>query len=918
MQKKVLLLLFLFLSFFSFSQNAIRFKGKIIDENTQLPVEFATVYLSSAKDSTLIDYTITNKKGDFDLNVKKNSEIVFLKVSMVGYQDFKQELSEVSESRDFGAIHIIEAPESLDEVIIKVEAPPIRIKADTLEFNAASFKVRPDSNVETLLKQLPGVEIETDGKITVNGKEVNQILVNGKPFFDKDGKIALQSLPSEIIKKVQVTDTKSKKEEISGRKASSDNASINLTIDEEKNKGFFGKFMGGYGTDDRYESSVLVNYFKGNRKISVLGSSNNINASGFSMNEVFDNMGGGRNRAMALGGGNSGGKGVRQSNMIGVNYADTFFKGFDANGNYFYNNSSLKNTNTTRSQDFLPNGTFISESEGTSKEDRFSHSSTFTIEYKIDSTTTVFITPRFTKENIKGTSQSTGFTLGNENQLLNNSENTLHSESDNSNFGNTINFYKVLGEKGRYINTVFSNSNSKTTSNELNRSVTNFYDDSVNLVRVDKRDQIQYNRGSNDNISVELEYMEPVTDSVNLKVGVDYNWTKISDHKNVFNFDESTQLYSVQNDTLSNFLQSEMITITPKAGVVLEKKNLYFGVNLGTSITRFTNESLYLQQNTHLVKDYVLPSADLYLNYKFTKSKSIGLNYAYKVGFPSANQILPVEDLSNPLVSYIGNPELSPNKSHYLTISYRNYNYATRSGYSFYTGGQYYDSQVISSTVYDESAKRIITYKNISGIFTTSTGANWSKSVKKEAHTFRGGIGVRANLSMNKGYINAEMYDAFNFQMRTKVNFSWDYGELLSISPSYAFLYNNTNYTNYSVNSASNYQHQINLQTTNYWPKNWVFGNDFGYTYNSAISDGFKKDFYLWNTSLGYNFLKDQMLFKIKVYDVLNQNQSAVRSITATSVRDEENTVLKRYAMFSLTYKIGKFTGKEKKGRNRR
>src|SRR5690606_11931928 len=152
----------------------------------------------------------------------------------------------------------------------------------TLEFNASSFKVRPDANVETLLKQLPGVEIDEDGKITVNGKEVNQILVNGKPFFDKDGKIALQNLPANIINKVQVTDTKTKKEEISGDKASGNNSSINLTIDEDKNKGVMLKAMAGYGTDERYESSLMLNYFKGDARLSILGSSNNINSVGFS------------------------------------------------------------------------------------------------------------------------------------------------------------------------------------------------------------------------------------------------------------------------------------------------------------------------------------------------------------------------------------------------------------------------------------------------------------------------------------------------------------------------------------------------------------------------------------------------------------------------------------------------------------
>ena len=198
--------------FTSFSQTTLSLKGKIIDDNTKAPIESATIYLTSVKDSSVIEYTISEKTGKFDLKIKKNNKPLFLKISYMGYRDTKIELKKIEISQDFGIIGLKPSLKNLDEVVITNEAPLIRIKKDTLEFNASSFKVRPDANVESLLKQLPGVEIDSEGKITVNGKEVNQILVNGKPFFDKDGKIALQNLPSDIIKKVQVTDTKTKKE----------------------------------------------------------------------------------------------------------------------------------------------------------------------------------------------------------------------------------------------------------------------------------------------------------------------------------------------------------------------------------------------------------------------------------------------------------------------------------------------------------------------------------------------------------------------------------------------------------------------------------------------------------------------------------------------------------------------------------
>jgi len=196
----------------------------------------------------------------------------------------------------------------------------------------------------------------------------------------------------------------------------------------------------------------------------------------------------------------------------------------------------------------------------------------------------------------------------------------------------------------------------------------------------------------------------------------------------------------------------------------------------------------------------------------------------------------------------------------------------------------------------------------------------WNKTFTKEANTYRVGVGLGTSYNVNKGFLNEKLYNSKSIILSPYANFTYEYGELLVISPSYHYNYNEYNYTNYRINSTSNYVHRFNLQTTSYWPKHVVFGNDFGYTYNSNISGNFKKDFYLWNTSIGYNFLNDDLMFMIKVYDVLNQNLGTSRTIGPTTITDQENTVLKRYIMFSLSYKIGEFggkTGKDKQGGKR-
>ena len=917
----VVIVFFFFIA--SFGQNNPNLKGKIIDEKTKLPIESATVYVSSVADSTVVDYTISDKFGKFDFKLKKINKPVFLKVAFVGYDDYKFSLINIETDKDFGTIVLKESVNSLDEVVIKSEAPPIRIKKDTLEFNASSFKVRSDANVETLLKQLPGVEIDADGKITVNGKEVNQILVNGKPFFDKDGKIALQNLPSDIINKVQVSDTKTRKEEKTGEASTSNNASINLTIDEKKNKGFFGKIMAGSGTDKRYESSGLANYFKNKTKISILASSNNINSTGFSMDEIFDNMGGGRSRSVWVGdngsfgingrrfGGNSG---ITRSNMVGVNYSDQWANDFDASSSYFFSSTNSENENRTSQTNFLPSGNFTTNSTSKTNDERFGHNLNVTLEYKIDSLTSVIVEPKYSKATGKYRSNSSQQSFDNANDLLNESNSSNISDSDSDNFSNTITFTKSFVRKGRYLSATFENENSKSLDNTTTNSNTIFYQGSD---PDDTRNQLGFTRRINDRYQTKLQYAEPITDSLNLKLGTDISFDKDIERINTFDFNIISNDYSINNDLLTTSTLSNSKTITPNAGIEWTKKKFNFRMNLGTNIIKYDAYSDYVGISTDLNKEYLVPKVSASVNYKFTKSKSLWLSYNYDYTLPSISQILPFENLSNPLSTYFGNANIDLEKYHNLYFNFRNYDYATRSGYGIYSGGNFYNSQIVSSTTFDADRKRTTTFENVSGTSSYWFGFYLNKTIKKEANTYKFNININGRGNNSKGFTDGELFVAKQITFSPRLNFTYQYGELLTINPSYNYTASKTDYTNYVISSASNFTHKFNIQVTNYWPKNWTFGNDFGYTYNSNIADGFNKDFYLWNTSLSYSFFQKKLSAKIKVYDVLNQNLSATRTISATSIRDEENIVLKRYAMFSLTYKLEKFGGKEKKESNR-
>ncbi|MFA7448092.1 MAG: outer membrane beta-barrel protein [Weeksellaceae bacterium] len=922
-QLKKNFLFFVFTVFFGLqlqAQNTVIISGTAIDDIIDSPVEAATVYLTLKKDSTLIDYSLTDSQGNFKMEVRKTNEDVFFTISDDLVGEYQKDFSGLTENIDLGRVKL--KPLINLEGVVITGAPPIRIKTDTLEFNAASFKVRPDANVESLLKELPGVEIDEEGKITVNGKEVNQILVNGKPFFDKDGKIALQNLPADIINKVQVTDTKTKKEELAKEKASSNEATINFTIDEEKNKGIMLKLLAGYGTEDRYESSLMFNYFKGKSRLSVLGSSNNINSVGFSMNEIFDNMGGGRSRSTWRGSDGSfgvngmnfgGGNGITQSHLGGINYADSFGKDIDFNGSYFYTQSDTKNNNFSRQENLMPGRTFITESRNQTRNQSYNHTFNTSFEVKIDSTSTIWIEPKYAYNKTESSSIFDKFTVNENDDLLNDSNGNTRTETLTQNFSNDINYFKSFKNKSQ-LSVDFSNKNKKYQSDETTISNTYFYQTAD---PDDIRNQFSKQRNTEDAYDIEVEYSFMISDSLKLGVGTEYNLKNIKNLKNNLDYDAFTNDYSQENEFLTSEISSDINSINPYLSLNLQKKKLYFNLSAGANFLNQNSNGFYRGTHYELKQDEVAPFVSFNANYRFSERGSIYMNYSYDLRFATAEQLLPIEDLSNPLFIRLGNPDLNPIKEHSLYAGFNNYNFQSKSGYNIYLGGTYEENSVVDYRLIDDNFKTTATYENVEGNYMVWGGFNVNKSFSQGSHKFRLGIGLGSSHSYRQGFVDGIKYESRNYNLRPRVNFNWDLNKVVTINPSYTLNYQFSDYKNYSIDRRDNVQHTFKIETTNYWPKKFVFGNDFSYTYNSNISDGFKKDFFLWNTSLAYNFWNDKLTFKVKVYDILGENTGSKRTISETQILDYENDVLKRYVMFSLGFKLDQFGGK-KKGRGGR
>ncbi|MEH7889968.1 outer membrane beta-barrel protein [Elizabethkingia meningoseptica] len=921
--RKYFLLFILFIGVLNYGQS-LNITGKIVDQGNK-PIEDATVYLLKQKDSSIINYTNSGKEGNFNLKFDKIQEPVFFRVNADNHKEYGRTFDKLESSQKLETIKLItELTKNIAGVEIK-GAPPVKVKKDTLEFNAASFKVKLDGKAEELIKALPGFEISNDGKITANGKEVDQILVNGKPFFDKNGKIALKNLPADLIKKIQVTTSKTDEERVKGEKGQSNNVSVNLTIDEKKNKGFMARAYAGYGSDKRYEGSAILSYFKKNTKISLLASSNNINVSGFKSDEVYESMGYGRNsnliqgnsyvqdgdRIMVYSGGDSG-SGVLRSTMVGVNYSDELAKDASLDGlSLLYMNNNRETKSLSDRTTLLSDYTLRTRSQNSGENDTRQYSLDNSFRIKLDKNTNFYMSNTFLSNN--GTSINNGASSTFRDGILLNENNSYNKNDSRNNSGQSrMYFSRKLNEKGRRVSFSMFGSAGEVVNDNLIKSETIFNQEPG---KNDIRNQKFYNKTLNNQYNISAEYSEPISDSANVAVVMAYKTTYNRTGRDVNDFNAATGDYSSFNELLSNNMIQKNNSFVPSLRYNLNKKKLNLWATMNLNLSQMDVNARYNGQNYELNKNFVLPEFNVNLWSNSNNGKNMSVYMSSNYGIPSALQLTPYEDKSNPLISYKGNPDLKNTWRFYTGAYYSKFNQAKNTNLYFNLNFNYQDNDVTSNRHYNkDTGGQEITYINVSGNKSINLSTGYTKSYKWKDNKLSVGPKISFNHGFNHGFVDGSRYTSSSYSVSPGLNLTYEIKDRMTIKPSYTLSYNQSDYKNYVIDNSHTTSNVFSLQSINYFGKtqNFTVENNFTYTTNSNIAPGFKKDFYFWNASVGYTFFKKQMTAKVMVYDVLNQNQSVKRVITDTYIEDREDLILKRYVMFTLSYKFNKFGNKKK------
>ena len=912
MNKSSIAFYFLIL-FFSFS-NAQDFviKGKVVDTFSKTPLEATTVYAESVKDSTLITYGISEEDGSFELEGNTNLKETNVFFSYNGYKTLVMKLN-IKPSIDLATVQMEEQAQELKGVQVLGERVPITIKKDTLEFNADSFSVRPDATVEEILKKLPGIEVDSDGKITVNGKEVNEILVDGQVFFSKDPKVVTKSLPKEVIDKIQITDTKTKKQEFTGEDGDGENMSINLTIKKDKNKGYLGRIAAGYGTDDRYQTNGLVNYFNNKERISFIASSNNINNSGFSFDEIYDMVGntrGGYSGARESGLINNYGNGITTSSNLGGSYANAKKGEYEIDGNYFFAYSDNYNDQKTSRENILPDRRYFSDSESSFRGSTNSNRGGANIEYDIDKTLRVSFEPSMSVNRTTSGDINNATSTDADGELINSNERTSEDDGFQRNFSNQFNIIKKLDTIGKFVSFSFSNTNTenKNVSNLVSKRLV--FGDDPSEENLDQQSNVDNKRDAYD---LEVSYRQPLTAKLFLDFEYEYSHDNRDNKKEVLDYEEATNRYTDFNEMLSSDFNFKNVQQTPSVGLRINGEKLNFNVRASYRFTNLDNQDFL--QNTSFSKGYENLLFSSRLRYSIGKNNRLYARYRTSLDVPSINQLQPVPNVNNPLNVVIGNPNLSLGVGHNISFNYNNFNWKERTGIYVYSGVEVQKNRVSAISTTDDNFLRTTRFTNIDGNYNGYAGMGYSKQIKKDS-TFTAKFNIRPSLSFGQqvSFTNGVELKAKRFDVSPRISTTFNFSELLEIEPGYGVSFNNTQYNLDGIEDIKYTAQNANLRMTSYWPENLIWGNDLRYNYNGNVGPGFRKDALFWNMSLGLQVMEKKATIKVLAYDLLDQNINTRRTTGEDFIQDYQGTVLQQYFMASFTYKFDQFGGKKERG----
>lgn len=968
MKKTLLAFLLSVLGANAWAQSKFNVSGIILEDGSSEPVISATVRILSLPDSAMVGGAATAPDGSFEIkDVKKGKYVT--KITFIGYKDrlMPLDLTNKKEKKvNIGYIHITPDSKMLKEATVSANVAQVQVSGDSVVYNAAAYRTPEGSALQDLVKKLPGAKVDDDGNITINGKTVKKILVDGKEFFFDDTKMAMQNIPTSMIDKLKTYERKSDFSRVTGIDDGEEETVLDLTVKKGMNNGWFGNINAGYGTEERYSVNANINRFIDQNQFSVMGGGNNTGDRGF---------GGGGGRGWGRGG-----NGLRNSKNAGLNFATASEK-LEMGGNvrYRYNGSDVWNRSATQS--FVTSRGAFSNSESTSRNANHRWNANFRFEWKPDTMTNIIFRPSGSLSRSTGFNNSANVTFDDDphkwtddpindaingidgssptenttaptddliQHIVNTNQNRSQSYSDSRSINGELQFNRRLNNEGRNI-TLRMTGNASGSDNKQLSSARIYYNNNGSET-INNRYYTTPGRSSG--YSAQLTYSEPIAEKTYLQFSYRFSYSYNKSDRQAFVMDPTAYT------DLCNALGQYRYDITGAVDFLISQGHKFFGEDESAKADSLSQYSVYknldhaisvsfrrvrdsynfsagidlLPQRSLLDYKYMskefptitrnvfnfAPNVDF--RYNFDKQTNLRLNYRGRTSQPSMTNLLDITDDSNPLYITKGNPGLKPSFSHRINANFNSFTMEHQRGIFSWGSINMTQNSISNRTSYNEATGvRTTRPENINGNWDASLGGGFNMSLDKNNY-FTINNFTSLNYSHQLSYLDPVQYT----QDKSKTN-------IYNVSENLGFDFRK-DWFEMGINGSFTYRSSKNSVLTTGNMNTWDFSYgadlnlifDNGLSITTDISESSRRGYasnsmntneLLWNAAISKSFLKGNALTVSFQWNDILQNQSNIsRSIDAYQRSDSEYNAIYSYGMVRLIYKLNIFGGKNANG----
>lgn len=915
-------------------------KGRFLDPASNAPVPQVAVKLTSFADTADVKKATAKDDGTFEIT-GLGVHSYRLEATRVGYSPLKQVIRVSELNQNLGVLQLMPEAVNIAGVTVTESPAPAIQKADTTEFRASAVKTGKDATAEDLVQKMPGVTVE-NGQVKSQGENVQQVLVNGRPFFGSDPAAAMRNLPAEVVDRIQVYDRSSDQAEFSGFDDGQQQKTMNFILRDQKAR--FGKVYGGFGDENRYQGGGNATWLKGVNRITLIGLSNNINQRNFSPMDLFGAMsgnaggGGGGPRMMMMGGGfrppgGGGGGGMRfmggggggfdpssffvnqqggitTTHSGGANYAGQWGKKLAVTASAFVNDMDNENAQLMQRQ-FLPPQDSLAFYDQTTGSDNKNGNQRFDarFEWTIDSLNSVIVQPRlyFQQNRSRNLTNATNSTLAG--SIVNSSDGLTRNHTTGNNLSNRVTLRHRFAKRGRNISADVNMGHNERDGDRAQRSLSQFIQN--NVASADTVDQLTNSGSITNSISTRIAFTEPLTKTWQAQLTYNPQYTRSESDARALALDPArayTQLDSTQSNSFTN-----RNTVQNGGAAVLYTKGPWRWLSQASVQQAKLQSEQEFPETRSFSRTFsdVLPSMTLSAN--FANRRNMRINWNTSTAPPSINQLQNVVDNSNPLSLSAGNPDLRQTYVNSFSVRMSEAD-PMRSKSRFLFMNLVRTSHPISNATFTAPSDTVVDGIALArgtqltrpeNLDEAAWTANAFAVYSRPAKFLKSIVSVNGGGSFNQtpSRINAGINRSKTWSVRYGSVLASNISQNLDFTVSYQGNYNITRNSLSTSTTGDYYAHTLGLRLNMVAKHGIVIRQEASHNLQSGVSNGFDQNVLLWNTTLGKKFFKNDVgELRVTLTDVLQQDRSVSRSFTESYIQDSRDRTLGRFVQAVFTY----------------